>query len=124
MRNRQIEREDETEGRAQALQGRYWVAAYLATRARCGGAEEGSSYDEATLVTDPDIYRQLGEGAASFGALADAEAHARAMRQRLAALNQGRRPRPSHNATGMFEVRICRCPALPLSFPESPPSQG
>lgn len=116
MSKRSFEREEEIEVAEDERGGRYWVAAYLSTVAHRDGAE-GPSCPEATLVTDPDIYRQLGEGAASFGALADAEAHARAMRQRLATLNERRRARPTVNAAGMFEVRICRRQALPLSFP-------
>ncbi|MGH7117735.1 MAG: hypothetical protein ACREFP_01845, partial [Acetobacteraceae bacterium] len=99
----------------------YWVAAYLSDL-QWGGPEEGGwYYDTATLVTDPDIYRTLGRGAASFADAAEAAAHAEAMERHLPLLNHQRPPKHSVASVGVYEIRVLRSATLPLYLPETPP---
>lgn len=113
--------EESCDDEAQEPQSLYWVAAYLSDL-HWGGPEEGGwYYDTATLVTDPDIYRTLGHGAASFADAADAAAHAEAMEQHLPLLNHQRPPKHSVTSIGVYEIRVLRSATLPFYLPETPP---
>ena len=99
----------------------FWVAVYL-VQLEWGGPEEGGWwFEEAGLVTAPDIYVELGVLPACRLLEADAEAVAAEMRTGLPALNEGRPPLSSTLSCGLYDVRVVRANTLPPCIPDCPP---
>ena len=87
-----------------------------------GGPEEGGWwFEEAGLVTAPDIYADLGVMPACRLSEAEADAVAAEMRTGLAALNEGRPALSSTLSHGLYDVRVVRADTLPPCIPDSPP---
>jgi len=99
----------------------FWVAIYL-VQLEWGGPEEGGWwFEEASLVTAPDIYADLGAMPACRLSEAEAEIVAIEMRPGLAALNEGRPALSSTLSRGLYDVRIVRANTLPPCIPDCPP---
>jgi hypothetical protein len=99
----------------------FWVAVYL-VQLEWGGHEEGGWwFEEASLVTAPDIYADLGVMPACRLSEAEAEIVATEMRPGLAALNEGRPALSSTLSRGLYDVRIVRANTLPPCIPDCPP---
>ena len=99
----------------------FWIAAYL-VQLEWGGHEEGGWwFEEASLVTAPDIYAELGTMPACRLSEAEAETVAAEMRTGLPALNEGRPPLSSTLSRGLYDVRVVRANTLPPCIPDCPP---
>lgn len=99
----------------------FWVAVYLVELA-WGGAEEGGWwFEEAALVTAPDIYAALDVLPACCLTEAEAEAVAARMRAGLPALNDGRPPLSAMASQGLYDVRVAQAGTLPSCLPVCPP---
>ena len=99
----------------------FWVGLYL-THRKYGGPEEGGwFFDQATLITDPDLYARLRGAPAAFFTEADANAHAGTMRADLSSLNAGRRELGSVLSDGRYDVEVIEAAALPAIYPENHP---
>jgi hypothetical protein len=98
-----------------------WVALYVVSLA-WGGPEEGSwYYDAGELVTDPDLYTQLGGYPAAFPTEGEAYAYCARLNLKIASLNEGRRPKSSVASEGEYEVLVLEVPMLPRHWPGTPP---
>ncbi len=99
----------------------FWTACFLVSQS-LGGPEEGCWwFNQGELVTTPDIYRALGGTPRAFLAEEDACAYAACLRPKLAALNEGRRPKHSVASEGVYEIHVLQAPSLPLGFPDARP---
>ena len=99
----------------------FWVAVYL-IQLEWGGPEEGGWwFEEASLVTAPDIYAELGAMPACRLSEAEAEIAAAEMRPGLAALNEDRPALSSTLSRGLYDVRVVRANTLPPCIPDCPP---
>lgn len=78
-------------------------------------------FEEASLVTAPDIYADLGVVPACRLSEAEAENVATEMRPGLAALNEGRPALSSTLSRGLYDVRVVRANTLPPCIPDCPP---
>jgi len=108
-------------GRDLAAPTLFWVAVYL-VQLEWGGHEEGGWwFEEASLVTAPDIYADLGVVPACRLSEAEAENVATEMRPGLAALNEGRPALSSTLSRGLYDVRVVRANTLPPCIPDCPP---
>ena len=99
----------------------FWIAVYL-VQLEWGGPEEGGWwFEEAGLVTAPDIYADLGVMPACRLSEAEADAIPAEMRTGLAALNEGRPALSSTLSHGLYDVRVVRADTLPPCIPDCPP---
>ena len=95
----------------------FWIAVYL-VQLEWGGPEEGGWwFEEAGLVTAPDIYAELGVMPTSRLSEAEAEIVAAEMRTGLDALNDGRPALASTLSYGLYDVRVVRADTLPTCIP-------
>ena len=99
----------------------FWVAVYLVQLEWDGPEEGGWWFEEASLVTAPDIYAELGAMPACRLSEAEAETVAAEMRTGLPALNEGRPPLSSTLSYGLYDVRVVRANTLPPCIPGNPP---
>ncbi len=100
----------------------YWVAAYLVTLSYGGPEEGGWWFESGELVTDPDIYRQLGSPPRAFFDRDEAHGALSRLEEHLPKLNAGRPPLSSSTSTGLYELHVMHGPDLPPAFPRTRPT--
>lgn len=100
----------------------YWVAAYLVTLSYGGPEEGGWWFTSGELVTDPDIYRQLGSPPRAFFDRSEAHGALSRLEEHLPQLNAGRPPLSASTSTGLYELHVMHGPDLPQAFPRTRPT--
>lgn len=100
----------------------HWVALYLVRRVYGGPEEGGWWYEAGEIVTDPEIYRDLGGPPRAFLDPSDAHAYRRSLLDGEARLNGGRAPLHSVLSDGLFELQVRDEPTLTAHFPATRPT--
>ncbi|MBB3175456.1 hypothetical protein FHR90_003312 [Endobacter medicaginis] len=117
-----IATQDITENACVATPTLQWVVLYL-IRQVFGGPEEGGWWYEAgEIVTDPELYRDLGGLPRAFLDPVDAHAYRRSLFEGEARLNGGRAPLHSVLSDGLFELQVVGGPVPPPHFPATRPT--
>ena len=116
--------EEATPGSAEAIpdQALHWVAAYLVTLSHGGPEEGGWWFESGELVTDPEIYRQLGSPPRAYLDHGEAHEALALLEEHLPRLNAGRPPLSASTSTGLYAVHVMHAASLPTAFPRTRPT--